>query len=316
LIDCKVLDVSVRILYQAEKRELMNRIYNAAVAAIIILMLQACASDLFAAGNEPSVPGSINTTGTVPSFRQEALNGNGNAGEKTTVVLFGERPQWNPEGKQPRIRDIITTASAILNANVVDATIPEEKLSDTANRIQSVLSSRPGAVIILSGRKDEKLATNDDAMRQSLTKIIQAFKQNNIQVFVVPSSTSVGAGVSGSLRVIATTTNASFIEPGTELAGHPYQEALGEISKALNVASAASSANASAPADGAEDHAASPLSTPAGLKPGSVPGSYSAGPAETPVTIQMTPPPAIKHFDPRETRQKTPPETKRPAVEK
>lgn len=265
---------------------------------------------------EPRVPGEIATTSTVPSFRHTAVSPATGAAGKPTVVFFGERPKWVPDGKQPAVRDIITTSSQLLGAAVVDATVAEESVVETAKRVASVISSRPTAVILYTGRTDDRKSTPDEQVQKALTSIVDSIRQQNIQAFIVPSSTGVGAGVSGRMRVVATTSNAIYVEPGTESGGRPFEEALEEVKSQLQAAVPGGPLTASTGTTLGTTGSAGAISTPANLSPAGEQGQFTAGPAETPVTIHMQPAPVLKSFDPREAVKKgrPTPARKQPAI--
>lgn len=274
---------------------------------------------------------------------------------ETSVMLSGERPAWS-SARKITVSDMVASASVVLGSRCVDriSTSPE-LLAQTAQRLAAE-ADVPPVVVIFTGMADEKAGTAEGSVRDALTSLATTLAKRKAVGFVVPSQPTLGASVSGTLRVGAGQVGLNFVEPGTEIMGHPYDDAMGEIRKSLAEpiapatapAAAATSTTAPAPAP-----MATPTTVSAGLSPAttatavstatplpappvrSLAGSDSAttagtkdkvtshtvviGPGATPVTINMTSPPPLKAFDPKSSlnvKRQGGKGKKRPAVER
>lgn len=226
--------------------------------------------------------------------------------KKPTAILLGERPRWLPEGKQPTIGEILTSSSQILGRRAIDSTTAEEKIATTAERAREMDVAGTDLIVLFTGRADTKSKTGEQEIFDAVAASAAVLTEKGVSLVVVPSSTDVSGSFGGTLRVAANLANVPYVEPGTEFRGTPYEEALQEIAQMLP------------PGDSPANRPA--LATPANFaRSASAPTTHSAGPAETPIIIPMQPPPAIKHYDPREDRPKPAKKTrnsKQPAVER
>ncbi|GIX43917.1 MAG: hypothetical protein KatS3mg130_0325 [Candidatus Sumerlaea sp.] len=211
-----------------------------------------------------------------------------------TVVLLGEKPRVREGARVTVLTQIAQQTSSILNARVVDMTVEKESAQATANRAAEALAAKPSAVIIFSGFADEAAGIADESVRKDLVAAARTFGKHDIPVFLVPSSTALGAAVSANLRLAAEESAATYVEPGTEIGGKPYEEALAEIAKKLAPAPTVAESSVLAPP---VKLASEP---PSAQTSGSVQVVKGAA-VQTPATIYMVPPPALKSFDPRET---------------
>lgn len=194
------------------------------------------------------------------------------------IVLAGERVKWNSGPKPASAEDILSTASRILRSKVVDLMSTGELIRVTQKRIPEYLARKPVAVIIFSGAADEKARTDEEAQSDTLTTIGQTIASAGIRVYFVPSAVSVSASVTANLRIAASASDTTYVDPGSEFGGRPYEEALNEIANIENRARAASVV----------------------LPEGTSSSLTVQGPAATPTTIYIAPPPALKSFDPKE----------------
>jgi hypothetical protein len=179
---------------------------------------------------------------------------------------------------------------------VVDLTIEKETAAALAKRVERALREKPDVVIVFTGSADEKAGTRDEAVIKALSPVVKGLSKECPSVFLVPSSTSLGAAASANLRIAATETGTTFVEPGTEIGGRPYEDALAEVRRQLTEARLAP-APTPKPAKATQPGPAMVSQETTG---GTV-QTVAANAAQTPATIYMVPPPALKRFDPRET---------------
>jgi len=211
-----------------------------------------------------------------------------------TLVLLGEKPRSQRAGQQPVVVAIDRVASATLPAmKIVDMTVDSEPARATLERARKALQARPDAVIIFTGRADSLSGINDEGFRATLTELARIFARADVEVFVVPSATFVGADVIANLRLAADDAAVQYVEPGTEISGEPYASVIADVAKLVTARRKPTDV---APKPAVVVAAPTPSVTE---KPTS--SVVVAGPAATPATIYMVPPPALKNFDPRET---------------
>ncbi|MBX7244372.1 MAG: hypothetical protein K1X53_02670 [Candidatus Sumerlaeaceae bacterium] len=224
------------------------------------------------------------------------------------VVLFGEVPRWSKDGKRPEVRDVTGAARVQWKGEVIDKMTTGELAANTLKRVDAIKALHPQIVILFNGASDQDANTGEDAHVKALKETAEALVGSGIHVYVVSSDPSIRAAFSAHLRIASSLANATFSETGTEFGGKPYEEAFAEIAKteslrAVKPAIPPTTAAAASVPPSAGDDATSGLRV------------YSGGPAQTPVAIQMVPPPALKQFDPRDSLGKKPTtKAKKPAV--
>jgi hypothetical protein len=212
-----------------------------------------------------------------------------------TLVLLGERPRSQRAGQQPVVVAIDRVASDTLPAmKIVDMTVEDaEPARATLERARKALQAGPDAVIIFTGRADSISGIKDESFRATLTELARVFTRADVEVFIVPSATFVGADVIANLRLAADDAAVQYVEPGTEISGEPYASVIADVAKLVTARRKPTDV---APKPAVVVAAPTPSVTE---KPTS--SVVVAGPAATPATIYMVPPPALKNFDPRET---------------
>lgn len=213
-----------------------------------------------------------------------------------TLVLLGEKPRTQRAGKVPVTVPIEDVASATLPAmRIVDLTVEKESAQATLARAPKVLERKPTAVVIFTGLSENPSGGDDEALRSTLTALARTFTRADVEVFLVPAATFVGADVSANLRLAADDAAVHYVEPGTEIGGEAYTVVMAEVGKLLSARTAGKVGQVPP---------AVVLATPA---PTSSAAETSAGatvvatPGPTPATVYMVAPPPLKHFDPRET---------------
>jgi hypothetical protein len=233
------------------------------------------------------------------------------ASTSQTVVLLGERPRTQRAGKEALVADIDTIASStFVGKRIVNMTREKEAVRETLARAEAIVRSKPAVVIIFTGSADEAAGGDDENLRKDLVALVRTFAKEGSEVFLIPSSTSVGADICANLRLAAEDAAVHYLEPGTDIGGNAYSQALRDVAKALS------------PQQSKSQESAKPaivVPTPREVA-GETSGTeqvVAVKPAATPATIYMVPPPALKHFDPRETptARKRLGKLKKPAVE-
>ncbi len=226
-----------------------------------------------------------------------------------TLLLFGEKPQSQRAGQAPTVVRADLVASATLPAmRIVDMTVDAEPVRATLARAKRGLEVRPTAVVIFTGRSDSAASGDDEKLRATLVELARTFARADVEVFLVPSATFVGADVSANLQLAADDAAVHYVEPGTEIGGDPYQSVLADVGKIL-----AARVAPQLPAA----HVVEIVAVPTPSRREEATSTVVAKPGPTPATIYMVPPPALKHFDPRETpkARKRLGKTKPPAFE-
>jgi hypothetical protein len=231
------------------------------------------------------------TTETVPARGRD---------DQRRVVLAGERIKWFSDARQTaKSRTAAEKAGEVLGAPVTDLMTDEEPASATLARVEEIKRAGGKAVVVFTGQADQKSGNTEEELMRTLSELANELSASGITVFLVPSATSVGAAVSAQIRMAANDTNVFYVDPGNETSGEPYRQTLSEVRRL------------------AAQHADAPRQVRT-LVPIAAPSDGStavkAGPAETPVQIQMVPPPPLKAFEPRRPSERKATGTKRPAV--
>lgn len=251
-----------------------------------------------------------------------------------TVLLLGERVQWSAgsgKGKAPA-ENIAAKAGAILGARIVDETSASETVAQTLSHAQKLGAVKANAIIVFTGAADEKAQTPESAHVDGLTSLSHVLRKSGAPVFVIPSSPSINAGTSANLRITATISNMTFIEPGTEISGRPYEEALEQVQQAeLRAATAHAKPTPlpqrlmpEAPAASSVSEASlssntAPLAVQPPVPDNSTTGAQlvKTGAPQEPVTGYIKPAPPLKRFDPREeVKRRKQKNAKKPAFER
>lgn len=210
-----------------------------------------------------------------------------------TLVLFGEKPRTQRAGQAPTTVDIAAITSETFPAmRVVDLTTDKEAVEAMVRRADKALAAYPQAVILFVGGSERSAGDDQEKLRSQVVALIRIFTRADVEVFVVPSATFVGADVSAALRLASDDTAVHYVEPGAEILGNPYAVVAEEIGKILAARTRSQQATLAPPAVAA-------VATPAAVANTS--GTVVAKPGATPATIYMVAPPPLKRFDPRET---------------
>ena len=151
-----------------------------------------------------------------------------------TVLLVGDPVSSLQTGKKAEHSDTQAETKQVLGGNIIDKTTTGALVGELASKAADYKQQHPKIVIVFAGLADEKAKTPDDAQQQSLTLLINALAHDGTRVYLVPSSTQLSAGTNANLRLAASQSNGTYIDLGTEIGGHPLQEALNSIHADLN----------------------------------------------------------------------------------
>lgn len=188
----------------------------------------------FAQTDKTTTPGPGDAaSSTSPS---PGLPGKGSIAGTPRILLIGEAVSVPGRTKHPVLQNIAEITTAALGGTVIDQTQQSATLGDLVKTVETALSVKPEIVLILAGNGDETSGTSSQAQQNNLTSLGNAFASTRARVFVIPSSLSISASTSANLRIAASGAQITFIEPGPEFEGKPYQHALEEIRKSLNEA--------------------------------------------------------------------------------
>lgn len=158
------------------------------------------------------------TETTVPRFTSKAL-------------MLGEKVEWFTDNRKATPADIISTASGILRLNLTDSTVAKELAADTLAKADAVLASSPAVVLLFTGKADETAGTDEKVLRDNIIALARKAGATSPDVFIIPSSTSLGASIIGVLREASIASGARFVETGTQFGGQPYFDSLAEINR-------------------------------------------------------------------------------------
>ena len=160
----------------------------------------------------------LNSETTVPRFTSKAL-------------LLGEGVEWFTDNRKAEPKDIVSTASGILRLELTDATIAKELAADTLARAEAALAPSPSVVLIFTGKADETAGTDEKALRNTIIELARTVGATSPDVFIIPSSTNLGASIIGVLREASIASGARFVETGTQFGGQPYFDSMAEINR-------------------------------------------------------------------------------------
>jgi hypothetical protein len=151
-------------------------------------------------------------------------------------------------GKNKKAVDIVGITTASLGGIVSNHTAANQTADQMLKGVQPIASAKPKVAIVFAGAADEKAATSDDAVQYSIKALASSLQAAGARVYVEPSSPDLSTLMTANLRIGASSANATFIEPGSEIEGAPYRTALAEIVKLeLNPAPAAAPTPAPTP---------------------------------------------------------------------
>ena len=268
---------------------------------------------------------------TVPRFTSKAL-------------MLGEKVEWFTDNRKATPADIISTASGILRLNLTDSTVAKELAADTLAKADAVLASSPAVVLLFTGKADETAGTDEKVLRDNIIALARKAGATSPDVFIIPSSTSLGASIIGVLREASIASGARFVETGTQFGGQPYFDSLAEINRLRTGETTLppTTAQTSPPAPAvltvpvaeitpiaAETTISGQLTVPSvgggltisvpegAVDPATSTGRINANGATEPLMGEYNPPPPLKNVDPR--KQSTAPKRskmKRPSVER
>ena len=268
---------------------------------------------------------------TVPRFTSKAL-------------MLGEKVEWFTDNRKATPADIISTASGILRLNLTDSTVAKELAADTLAKADAVLASSPAVVLLFTGKADETAGTDEKVLRDNIIALARKAGATSPDVFIIPSSTSLGASIIGVLREASIASGARFVETGTQFGGQPYFDSLAEINRLRTGETTLppTTAQTSPPAPAvltvpvaeitpiaAETTISGQLTVPSvgggltisvpegAVDPATSTGRINANGATEPLMGEYNPPPPLKNVDPR--KQSVAPKRskmKRPSVER
>lgn len=248
------------------------------------------------------------------------------------VVLAGDTVKWRPSGAQLSQEDAVATATELLGMTCNDKTKSGATIADIVKNAGDITAQKPRIVILFVGAADQKAKTSDDDMAAAVTSVTKVLAAAGARVYLVPSSINLDAAIVANLRIAASGVGAVFIEPGTEIGGHPYEEALADIARNEKEGVAREKAKTAAgmqpvaktpaptptPAPSTQVTSASQLANEIAGTGSTTSGSVVQPGGGAPYTGRMIPPPALKQFtptDPRENIRKTE-SGKKPATER
>jgi hypothetical protein len=220
---------------------------------------------------------------------QDAPNGKDNTGKK--ILLVGERAFWGDPVVTPTAGEMVESATSILKGSVESMCERGQTVAALEKKIDSITKDKPTMVIVFAGAADQKAETDDDTVVKTLTAIATKIKEAGIDVYLIPSSPSISAGTSADLRLAATAAGATYIEPGNEIDGRPYEEAFENVVTAMKTPSA--------------DPEPKPTPKPEEKQKPVMLGTQDAASTDVAVTtgesatIYMPAPPPLKQFDPK-----------------
>jgi hypothetical protein len=223
---------------------------------------------------------------------------------KGKAVLLGEQLRWFTDARTAEPEQIREKVAELLDMEIVDMTTPGERLEQTIAKADEALAAEPEMIIVLTGAADEKANTTEDQMRARMTGLAKKLAASGRDVYVVPSSTSVGAATSAIIRIAATQADAEYVDPGSEISGEPYKETMAEVRRL----------HASGRAGDTETPQAGVPVVPIDRQTTDGGRSVIAGPAQTPVTIEMIPPKPLKRFNPQRPTATKKSDKKQPAI--
>lgn len=186
-------------------------------------LLRVCLAGLLLAGLHLPGAAQPNAAGTSPSSRI------------SKVLLIGEKPAAG-ENRGPEAASALTSAATVaLKAPVVDLTSPGATLEQTQKNASQYVAQKPDVVVLFAGAAEEAARIPSDRMQYSLQSLSRTLTETGARVFVLPSSTALGAEAAANLRIAASGAGAGteFVELGGELSGRPYETALEEVARLL-----------------------------------------------------------------------------------
>ena len=199
------------------KRKCMKHANWARRAMIIIAAsLASVAVGQTTSGTITTSPAAAETT--VPRFTSKAL-------------LLGEKVEWFTDNRKADPKDILSTASGILHLNLTDSTVVKELAADTFAKADTALASSPAVVLLFIGKADETAGTDEKKLRNTIIELARKAGATSSDVFIIPSSTNLGASIIGVLREASIASGARFVETGTQFGGQPYFDSLAEINR-------------------------------------------------------------------------------------
>ncbi len=255
----------------------------------------------------------VNAETTVPRFTSKAL-------------LLGEGVEWFTDNRKAEPKDIVSTASGILRLELTDATVAKELAADTLARAEKALAPSPSVVLIFTGKADETAGTDEKVLRNTVIELARKVGATASDVFIIPSSTNLGASIIGVLREASIASGARFVETGTQFGGQPYFDSMAEINRLRTgqTTSPSTTAEASPIAPTVvtipvtelkpisdETTISGKLTVPSvrgglaiSVPEGAIDPATSGGPinarsATEPLTGEYNPPPPLKNIDPR-----------------
>lgn len=160
------------------------------------------------------------------------------------VILLGDKAGFNPDSpRRAPYPELLTATETRLGGNVADYTSVGLTLASTLDMIQSAPEVQADIVLLFGGLADEAAEIKEDQVRENVVLIATELRQRNpeMQIFLIPSATYLGTLFSAHLRLAAIDADISFIPLGTEVGGHPFDDAFDEI--ALELESTSSEAD-------------------------------------------------------------------------
>ena len=312
------------------KRKPMKHAKQARRAMIIIAVgLASVALGQTTTGTVATSPAAAETT--IPRFTSKAL-------------MLGEKVEWFTDNRKVNPTDIISTASGILHLDLNDSTVAKELAADTLAKADAALASSPAVVLLFTGQADETAGTDEKLLRDTIIELARKAGATSPDVFIIPSSTSLGASIVGVLREASIASGARFVETGTQFGGQPYFDTLAEINR-LRTGETTLPATIKQTSPTAANTVVVPvveitpiagettisgqltvpsvgkglaISVPEGaVDPATSSGRINVNDANEPLTGEYNPPPPLKNVDPR--KQSVAPKRskmKRPSVER
>ena len=153
-----------------------------------------------------------------------------NSSGAKVIALLGESIAEEGDADKKHVVDFVKLVSR-LGGVPADFTAKQATLKDMVPTAPSAAGHNPTVAIIFTGRSDQKNKTPDNEQQDALTAIIEPLKNVGCRIYVVPSDAALGASVISNLRLACTKEGATFVEPGSETSGKPYEFAMSQIAE-------------------------------------------------------------------------------------
>lgn len=173
---------------------------------------------------------SIQTTASLDRQTTTTSTGTlaGDAEATQTVLLLGEIPEIE-EGRDRKKVLLSGMSGSLLGGRVVDMTSKDASLTSVSDQLADAAAVDPDIVLLIAGAAEAEAKTTDQEQQELITRIASTLSDKGARVYVLPADLNLDTLIVANLRIAGSSAGAQYVEPGSEMTGRPYEQALEEI---------------------------------------------------------------------------------------